>query len=178
MIARRRRDEKEDTMKKTLRIALALTLALASLLITGCGPKQNEASDSTAEPQSSFGDDVTYITDDSYYTYYQEFTTNSKDYDGKKFAVDGMFHLTKLEGNDIPQIFRYHREIDPTDGKEYAYYRGFMLKGDAVMNDTPEKAWIRVVGVLEVERHDDHVHVFLNAESFEVLDTPGSEYVE
>ena len=178
MIARRRRDKKEDIMKKTLRIMLALALVLASLLVTGCGEKQNETVNSDAEPQSSFGEGVTYISDSDYYTYYQEFTTNSKDYDGKKFAVDGMFHITKLEGSDIPQLFRYHLEVDPTDGKEYAYYRGFMLKGDAVMMDTPEKAWIRVIGVLEAERHDDHVHVFLNAESFEVLDTPGSEYVE
>ena len=165
-------------MKKISKIALALILVLASLFaVTGCGGGGNESGDGSSASDLDFGEDVTYINDTLYYTYYLAFTTNSGDYNGKKFAVDGMFHMTKLEGNDIPQLFRYHRETDPTDGKEYAYYRGFMLKGDAVKLDTAEKAWIRVIGTLEVEAHGDHAHVFLNVESFELLDTPGAEYV-
>ena len=162
-------------MKKTVRIALALLLACAALLAGGCGG-ENEG----AEPSSSaldFGEGVTYISDALYYTYYQAFSYDPEEYDGKKFAVDGMFHMNKYEGGETPMLFRYHLETDPNDGKEYAYYRGFMLKGDAVRTDVEEKAWIRVVGTLEIEGHEDHVHVYLNVESFELLDTPGSEYV-
>ena len=170
---------KEDNMKKALRIALALMLTLALLFAAGCSGKGgNESGNAPAGTVPDFGEGVTYISDALYYTYYLAFTTNSDEYNGKKYAVDGMFHLTKFEGGETMQIFRYHREVDPADGKEFAYYRGFMLRGDKVPADTPEKAWIRVVGTLNSERHDDHYHVFLDVESFELLDTPGQEYVE
>lgn len=166
-------------MKKPLRIALALVLALTLLLAVGCSSKGDiESGNIPADTTPDFGEGVTYISDALYYTYYLAFTTNSSEYNGKKFAVDGMFHVAKFEGGEIMQLFRYHREVDPADGKEYAYYRGFMLKGDKIPADTPEKAWIRVIGTLTSERHDDHYHVFLDVESFELLETPGQEYVE
>ncbi len=163
-------------MKRFAKIALALLLVGASLFASGCGNEQRNV-----DPSSSsldFGEDVLYIKDAYYYTYYQAFNHNPEDYNGKKFAVDGMFHMNKYEGGETPMLFRYHLETDPSDGKEYAYYRGFMLKGDAVKTDTEEKAWIRVVGTLDAEPHGDHVHVYLDVESFELLDTPGQEYVE
>ena len=164
-------------MKRFFRIALALMTAFAMLLAAGCGGENESVAD---EPSSSldFGDDVTYIDDASYYNYYLEFTGNASEYNGKKFAVDGMFHVTKLEDSEMTQLFRYHREIDPADGKEYAYYRGFMLKGDNAPKDLPEKTWIRVIGTLELQKHEDHSHAFLIVDSYEVLDVPGSEYVE
>ena len=162
-------------MKRFAKAALALLLVVAALLASGCGSEKKEGTPSSS---LDFGEGVTYISDTLYYTYYQAFTNNYEDYNGKKYAVDGMFHKNKYEGGETPMLFRYHIETDPSDGKDYAYYRGFMLKGDAVKSDTEEKAWIRVVGTLEVEAHGDHVHVYLDVESFELLDTPGQEYVE
>lgn len=164
-------------MKKYFKFALALMTALAMLLAAGCGSENNgEAPPSSSSPD--FGEGVTYISDTLYYTFYLAANSNYEDYAGKKYAVDGMFHLNKFEGGEIPMLFRYHREVDPTDGKEYAYYRGFNLEGEDVPTNLPEKTWIRVVGTLEAEPHGDHVHVSLVVESFEQLDTPGSEYVE
>lgn len=162
-------------MKRFAKIALALLLVCAALFASGCGSGTVDA-----DPSSSldFGEDVTYVSDTLYYTYFLAFNNEPEQYNGKKFAVDGMFHMNKYEGGETPMLFRYHLETDPSDGKEYAYYRGFMLKGDAVKPETEEKAWIRVVGTLETEQHGDHAHVYLNVESFELLETQGQEYVE
>ena len=163
-------------MKRIAKTALALLLVCAALLAAGCG-SGNNGDDPPSSSALDFGEDVTYLNDAVYYTFYQAFNYEPEKYNGKKYAVDGMFHMNKFEGGETPMLFRYHRETDPNDGKEYAYYRGFLLKGDAVRTDVEEKAWIRVVGTLETEHHGDHVHVYLNVESFELLDTPGSEYV-
>ena len=162
-------------MKKHFRIVLVLIMALAMLLAAGCSGKNNETTPSSSLPD--FGDDVTYINDALYYTFYLGANTNYEDYVGKKYAIDGMYHLNKYEDTVTPMLFRYHIETDETDGKEYAYYRGFNLEGEDVPTDLPEKTWIRVIGTLEVEPHGDHIHVSLLVESFEQLDTPGSEYV-
>ena len=164
-------------MKKILTLIMALVISIAMLLVASCGseePGEPEVSSSALD----FGDDVLYISDTLYYTFYQGVNYTPEQYNGKKYAIDGMFHLNKYEGSEIPQIFRYHLETDPSDGKEYAYYRGFMLKGDVVPTNLEEKCWIRVVGTLEIEQHEDHVHAFINVESYELLDTPGQEYVE
>ena len=163
-------------MKKYIRFALALVMTLAMLLAAGCG---SENSGEGGSSSLDFGEGVIYINDALYYTYYQAFNYDPDQYNGRKYAVDGMFHMNKYEGGETPLLFRYHLETDPTDGKEYAYYRGFMLKDDEglIPSGVEEKTWIRVVGTLDAEHHDDHVHVYLIVESFELLDTPGSEYV-
>ena len=163
-------------MKKYFRIALALMTALAMLLAAGCSGNGNNTTPSSSSPD--FGEDVMYINDVMYYTFYLAATTDYENYVGKKYAVDGMYHLNKYEDSVIPMLFRYHVETDETDGKQYAYYRGFNLEGEDVPTDLPEKTWIRVIGTLEVEPHGDHVHVSLLVESFEQLETPGNEYVE
>lgn len=164
-------------MKKIITLVLALVISLAMLLVASCG-SEKEADVVISSSSQDFGEGVMYISDPLYYTFYQGVNLNPEEYNGKKYAIDGMFHLNKYEGSEIPQIFRYHIEVDPTDGKEYAYYRGFMLKGDVVPTNLEEKCWIRVIGTLEVEGHEDHVHAFINVESYELLDTPGKEYVE
>lgn len=163
-------------MKKILTLVIALVISIAMLLVASCGSEEPEK---PVDSSSSldFGEDVLYISDSLYYTFYQGVNSNPEQYNGKKYAIDGMFHLNKFEGSEIPQIFRYHLETDPSDGKEYAYYRGFMLKGDVVPANLEEKCWIRIIGTLEVEAHEDHVHAFINVESYELLETPGQEYV-
>lgn len=160
-------------MKKYLTFALALVMSLAMLLAAGCGSEKENGTASTPD----FGEGVTYISDSLYYTFYEGTIYSPELYEGKKYAVDGMFHLNTYEGTETVQLFRYHIETDPDDGKEYAYYRGFMLKGGVVPTDLPEKTWIRVVGTVETEAHGDHVHVYLNVESYEEI-AAGQEYVE
>lgn len=170
-------DEGEETVVKKI-IAVLLLVLMSATVLCGCGTDEKIHIDVNGSSSGDVADDgVIHVNDSNYMTVYTNISSNPDAYAGRKIDVSAMYYETEYEGTITPRIYRKHLETDPEDGKEYAYYRGYILEASTEIKYDRD-TWLHVVGTVEAEKHEDHAHISIIVESIETLGTPEAEYVE